>query len=187
MVIDANGMHYAALNAAVRQCGEEAEIFGCVGQRYLGAGLAETGRSRARHPRQRPGGVPQRRGASAWTGNVQEATGDTMNGGVIEVHGSAGDATGYAMRGGKIFIEGDAGYRCGIHMKAYPQPAPRHRHRRQGGELFGRIPGGRHPHRVWAGNLRTASLSSGTSAARGCTAARSCSAATRSTRRCPRR
>ena len=37
MVIDANEMHYTALNAAVRQCGEDAEIFGCVGQRYLGA------------------------------------------------------------------------------------------------------------------------------------------------------
>ena len=39
MKIYANGMHYAALNAAVRQSEENIEIFGCVGQRYLGAGL----------------------------------------------------------------------------------------------------------------------------------------------------
>ena len=118
MVIDANEMHYTALNAAVRQCGEDAEIFGCVGQRYLGAGLA------GRHIRVH--GTP---GNALWAylngadirvdGNVQEATG-----GVIEVHGSAGDATGYAMRGGKIFIEGDAGYRCGIHMKAFRSQRP---------------------------------------------------------------
>ena len=123
MVIDANEMHYTALNAAVRQCGEDAEIFGCVGQRYLGAGLA------GRHIRVHgtPGNAlgAYLNGADIRVdGNVQEATGDTMNGGVIEVHGSAGDATGYAMRGGKIFIEGDAGYRCGIHMKAFRSQRP---------------------------------------------------------------
>ena len=37
MKIYANGMHYAALNAAVRQSEENIEIFGCVGQRYLGS------------------------------------------------------------------------------------------------------------------------------------------------------
>lgn len=47
-----------------------------------------------------------------------------MNGGEIDVFGSAGDASGYAMRGGKIFIRGDAGYRCGIHMKAYKENKP---------------------------------------------------------------
>ena len=56
--------------------------------------------------------------------NAQDATGDTMNGGEIIVHGSSGDATGYAMRGGSIYIERDAGYRCGIHMKEYQQKVP---------------------------------------------------------------
>ena len=59
----------------------------------------------------------------AWEG-VKDATGDTMNGGEIIVHGSSGDATGYAMRGGSIYIERDAGYRCGIHMKEYQQKVP---------------------------------------------------------------
>ena len=118
MKIYADGMHYAALNAAVRQSDENIEIFGCVGQRYLGAGLED--RKIVIHGT--PGNAlgAYLNGAELTVdGNVQEATGDTMNAGVIEVHGSAGDATGYAMRGGKIFIEGDVGYRCGIHMKAF--------------------------------------------------------------------
>ncbi len=119
MKIFAGGMHYSALNAAVRASQENnIEIMNCVGQRYIGAGLSE------RHIfiHGTPGNAlgAYLNGAEVRIdGNVQEATGDTMNGGVIEVHGSAGDATGYAMRGGKIFIEGDVGYRCGIHMKAF--------------------------------------------------------------------
>ena len=119
MKIFAGGMHYSALNAAVRASQENnIEIMNCVGQRYIGAGLSE------RHIfiHGTPGNAlgAYLNGAEVRIdGNVQEATGDTMNAGVIEVHGSAGDVTGYAMRGGKIFIEGDVGYRCGIHMKAF--------------------------------------------------------------------
>lgn len=119
MKIFAGGMHYSALNAAVRASQENnIEIMNCVGQRYLGAGLED--RKIVIHGT--PGNAlgAYLNGAELTVeGNVQEATGDTMNAGVIEVHGSAGDATGYAMRGGKIFIEGDVGYRCGIHMKAF--------------------------------------------------------------------
>lgn len=124
MKIFAGGMHYSALNAAVRASQENnIEIMNCVGQRYIGAGLSE------RHIfiHGTPGNAlgAYLNGAEVRIdGNVQEATGDTMNAGVIEVHGSAGDATGYAMRGGKIFIEGDVGYRCGIHMKAYRDNKP---------------------------------------------------------------
>ena len=124
MKIFAGGMHYSALNAAVRASQEKnIEIMNCVGQRYIGAGLSE------RHIfiHGTPGNAlgAYLNGAEVRIdGNVQEATGDTMNAGVIEVHGSAGDATGYAMRGGKIFIEGDVGYRCGIHMKAFRTQKP---------------------------------------------------------------
>ena len=124
MKIFAGGMHYSALNAAVRASQENnIEIMNCVGQRYIGAGLSE------RHIfiHGTPGNAlgAYLNGAELTVeGNVQEATGDTMNAGVIEVHGSAGDATGYAMRGGKIFIEGDVGYRCGIHMKAFRTQKP---------------------------------------------------------------
>ncbi len=57
-------------------------------------------------------------------GNAQDATGDTMNDGMICVHGSSGDATGYAMRGGSIWIQGNIGYRGGIHMKEYQEKCP---------------------------------------------------------------
>jgi glutamate synthase domain-containing protein 3 len=57
-------------------------------------------------------------------GNVQDATGDTMNMGAIIVHGNAGDATGYGMRGGAIYVRGNTGYRAGIHMKEYKEMVP---------------------------------------------------------------
>ena len=42
MKIDANGMHFSALNERVRDC-EEREIYiaNCVGQRYIGTGLSD--------------------------------------------------------------------------------------------------------------------------------------------------
>ncbi len=124
MKILANGMHYSALNAAVRMSEEnDIEIMNCIGQRYIGAGLSERYIDIHGTPGNALGAYLN--GAEVRVdGNVQEATGDTMNAGVIEVHGCAGDATGYAMRGGKIFIEGDVGYRCGIHMKAFRTQKP---------------------------------------------------------------
>ena len=122
--INADGMHYAALNAAVRAC-EDREILieNCIGQRYIGTGLAQ----KRIVVNGTPGnalGAYLNGAVIRVNGNVQEATGDTMNGGEIAVAGSAGDATGYAMRGGRIFVEGDAGYRCGIHIKEYRDSKP---------------------------------------------------------------
>ena len=124
MKIDANGMHFSALNERVRDC-EEREIYiaNCVGQRYIGTGLSDKEIAVGGTPGNALGAYLNGARIRVY-GNVQEATGDTMNGGQIVVVGSAGDATGYAMRGGKIFIRGDAGYRCGIHMKAYKENKP---------------------------------------------------------------
>ena len=124
MKIDANGMHFSALNERVRDC-EEREIYiaNCVGQRYIGTGLSDKEIAVGGTPGNALGAYLNGARIRVY-GNVQEATGDTMNGGQIVVGGSAGDATGYAMRGGKIFIRGDAGYRCGIHMKAYKENKP---------------------------------------------------------------
>ena len=87
-------------------------------------------------------------------GNVQEATGDTMNDGAIYNHGSAGDGTGYAMRGGVILIQGDTGYRTGVHMKQYKEKFPplwwaawR--------QLFGGIPGRRPDRDFWGFTMKT--------------------------------
>ena len=55
---------------------------------------------------------------------AQDAVGDTMNSGQINVFGNIGDAPGYAMRGGRIYVKGNAGYRAGIHMKAYKEHLP---------------------------------------------------------------
>ncbi len=124
MRIDAAEMDFQKLNERIRQSRvQEIKIAGCIGQRYIAAGLS----GRDITIQGTPGnalGAYLSGGRILVDGNVQEATGDTMNGGEIIVKGSAGDATGYAMRGGEIFIYGDAGYRCGIHMKAYKENSP---------------------------------------------------------------
>ena len=121
--IDARGMDFQELNALLRATQEDAEIEGCLGQRFIGAGMGK--RSLKLH------GVPGNAlgaylngGEIEVFGNAQDAVGDTMNAGTILVHGSIGDTAGYAMRGGKLYVRGDAGYRTGIHMKAYKEHLP---------------------------------------------------------------
>ena len=124
MEISAKGLHFSALDKAVRDCTDrEIVIRDCIGQRYLASGLA--GKYIEIHGT--PGnalGAYLDGCTLVVDGNAQDATGDTMNGGEIVMYGSAGDATGYAMRGGRIFVRGDVGYRCGIHMKAYKENRP---------------------------------------------------------------
>ena len=121
--IDAKGLDFRALNEAIRDSEEDLEVSGCLGQRFIGAGLS--GRRLLLH------GVPGNalgaylNGADIEVfGNAQDAVGDTMNAGRIIVHGRIGDTAGYAMRGGRLYVEGDAGYRTGIHMKAYKEHVP---------------------------------------------------------------
>ncbi|MGN0822682.1 MAG: glutamate synthase [Candidatus Gallimonas sp.] len=117
-------LNYADLNEIIRSSvDQEVQIEGCVGQRYIGAGLA----GRKIRIKGTPGNAlgAYLDGSEIFVdGNAQDAIGDTMNAGKIVVKGNAGDAVGYAMRGGKIFIRGDAGYRVGIHMKAYKEHRP---------------------------------------------------------------
>lgn len=124
MKIDASGLYFKELNAAVLDAdAENIELENCLGQRYIGCGLSNkkikvtgtAGNATAAYLN----------GAEIEIfGNAQDATGDTMNDGKVIIHGSSGDATGYAMRGGTIFVEGDAGYRAGIHMKEYKDKLP---------------------------------------------------------------
>ena len=37
--IDASGLDYRQLNAAIRDCAGDAAVTGCTGQRFIGAGL----------------------------------------------------------------------------------------------------------------------------------------------------
>lgn len=123
MKIDAQQFDYTALNEEMRNCNEDFEITGCLGHRFIGAGMSD--RKIKIH------GIPGNalgaylNGAEIEVfGNAQDAVGDTMNNGKIIVHGNIGDAAGYAMRGGNIFVQGDAGYRAGLHMKAYKEKLP---------------------------------------------------------------
>ena len=123
MLIDATGVQFKELNERIRESASDVEIKGCMGQRFIAAGLGDK--------KIRISGVPGNalgaylNGAEITvSGNAQDSVGDTMNNGSIVIHGNIGDAAGYAMRGGKIFVRGNAGYRAGIHMKAYREKHP---------------------------------------------------------------
>ncbi len=123
MVINAKGLGYRAVNDALRRAEGDSEVTGCLGQRFLCAGMSGGSVT--------IGGIPGNalgaylNGAEITVrGNAQDAVGDTMNNGKIVVHGNVGDAAGYAMRGGAIYVKGNAGYRAGIHMKEYREKVP---------------------------------------------------------------
>ena len=121
--INSENMNFKDLNDKVRKATEDVEIYGALGERFIGAGLSD----KKLVIRGTPGnalGAYLNGAAIEVFGNAQDAVGDTMNDGKIVVHGNIGDCTGYAMRGGKIFVEGNAGYRAGIHMKAYKEKIP---------------------------------------------------------------
>ena len=98
--------------------GEEIEVTGCLGERYVGCGLKDG----ILHVKGTPGNAlaSYLDGGTVYVdGNAQDAAADTMNAGLLAVKGSAGDALAYGMRGGRVYVLGDAGYRAGVHMKAY--------------------------------------------------------------------
>ena len=121
--IHAAEMDFMELGRILRETEGDVIIDGCLGQRFIAAGMKE--RTVAIH------GVPGNAlgayldGATVEVfGNAQDAVGDTMNAGSIVVHGDIGDTVGYAMRGGEIYVSGNAGYRAGIHMKQYRDKVP---------------------------------------------------------------
>ena len=123
MLVDASNLDFRALNEAIRAGGKTVSLKGCLGQRFLCAGMSDV--------KVKIEGVPGNalgaylNGAKIEVlGNAQDAVGDTMNAGEIVISGNVGDAVGYAMRGGRIYVKGDAGYRAGIHMKAYEEKIP---------------------------------------------------------------
>ena len=124
MKLNAAALTQEELNAAIRSSRDSrVEVTGCLGHRYIGAGLSGcradiTGTSGNALGAYLNGACIEVRG------NAQDAVGDTMNAGRIVIHGSIGDAAGYAMRGGELYVEGNAGYRAGIHMKAYGDKLP---------------------------------------------------------------
>lgn len=123
MIIDATGIDYQELNNQVRASGS-CTITGCMGQRFIAAGLAGTEITIEGVPGNALGAYLDGTNITV-RGNAQDAVGDTMNAGSIVVHGGIGDTAGYAMRGGTIWIRDNAGYRTGIHMKEYKDKIPK--------------------------------------------------------------
>ncbi len=123
MNIDVSSLDFKSLNEALRASGDEVTIDGCLGQRFIAAGMAKKKLTINGVPGNALGAYLN--GASVTVNaNAQDAVGDTMNDGEIIIHGNVGDAVGYAMRGGRIIVQGNAGYRAGIHMKEYKEKIP---------------------------------------------------------------
>ena len=123
MIIDAKNIEFKELNDKIRSSGKDVEITGCMGQRFIAAGLSDKNIKIDGIPGNALGAYLNGAEISVY-GNAQDAVGDTMNEGNVYIHGNIGDAAGYAMRGGQIFVKGNAGYRAGIHMKAYKEKHP---------------------------------------------------------------
>ena len=123
MKIDVKNLDYREVNDKLRETDGACTLSGCLGQRFIAAGMADREITIEGTPGNALGAYLN--GADITVrGNAQDAVGDTMNAGRIVVHGNIGDAAGYAMRGGRIFVRDDAGYRAGIHMKAYREKVP---------------------------------------------------------------
>lgn len=128
--IDAKGMNNAQINQRLQRSeGAKAganvdyQIQGCLGQRFIGAGL-DGANVRILGVPGNALGAYLNGAVIEVVGNAQDAVGDTMNDGRIIIHGNVGDTAGYAMRGGEIYVQGDAGYRAGVHMKEYGEKRP---------------------------------------------------------------
>lgn len=121
--IDITNLDYAAVNDLLRKNEGDCRLIGCLGQRFIAAGMSDRAITIEGVPGNALGAYLNGATITVHT-NAQDAVGDTMNDGEIIIHGNIGDAAGYAMRGGKIIVKGNAGYRAGIHMKAYEAKIP---------------------------------------------------------------
>lgn len=126
--IDARKLHYRELNNMVKGAAAEGTkeivLENIYGQRYIGSGIRRPVNINIH-------GVPGNDLGAFMDGpkitvdrNAQDGVGNTMNSGIIVVHGRAGDIVAMGMRGGKIFIKDSVGYRAAIHMKEYGKHTP---------------------------------------------------------------
>ena len=97
MNIEAKGLDYRVLNEAIRAAGPACHITGCLGQRFIGAGMS----GRQVEIDGIPGnalGAYLGGGTITVCGNAQDAVGDTMNDGAIIIHGNVGDTAEFTSR-----------------------------------------------------------------------------------------
>ena len=103
MTVNASGLDFKELNEELRKTEGDVEITGCMGQRFIAAGMSNRKIDISGIPGNALGAYLN--GATITvSGNAQDAVGDTMNEGSIIINGNIGDAAGYAMRGGEIYI-----------------------------------------------------------------------------------
>ena len=94
--IDADRLDYTAINEALRRSGPVCRITGCLGQRFIAAGMSDKTIEIYGIPGNALGAYLT--GAEITVnGNAQDAVGDTMNAGRIVVRGDIGDTAGYAI------------------------------------------------------------------------------------------
>lgn len=128
LCIDAAGLHYRELNAAIREAvnagARHIELRNASGQRYIGTSLGTAVRIDIWGTPGNDLGAFMDGPIITVHGNAQDGCGNTMNGGEITVHGRAGDILGLSARGGRIFVRDEVGYRVGIHMKEYENLRP---------------------------------------------------------------
>ncbi|NLA87845.1 MAG: glutamate synthase [Clostridiales bacterium] len=123
LTINASGLTFRSLNERIRESGDPVTVSGCLGHRFIAAGMSDRHIELVGTPGNALGAYLN--GAEITVrGNAQDAVGGTMNSGRIVIHGSIGDAAGYGMRGGELYVRGNAGYRAGIHMKEYEEKCP---------------------------------------------------------------
>lgn len=128
ITIDAAGIHYTPLNKQIRQAvrdgASEIILNNIMGQRFIGDGLTGNVKITVNGVPGGDLGMFMKGPTIEVFGNADHAPGNTMDEGIIIIHGASGDATGHSMRGGKVFIRDDIGYRGGIHMKQYMDKRP---------------------------------------------------------------
>ena len=101
MHVKADNLDFCCLNRALQTANEDCTVSGCLGQRFIAAGMGDRHILISGIPGNALGAYLNGARIEV-TGNAQDAVGDTMNSGTIIVHGNIGDAAGYAMRGGEI-------------------------------------------------------------------------------------
>jgi glutamate synthase domain-containing protein 3 len=126
--INADGLHYTALNRQIREAiaegAEEITIEHVLGQRFIADGLKGKVTLFIHGVPGGDLGMFMSGPTCIVYGNCEHAPGNTMDAGAIVIHGGAGDAVAHSMRGGRVFVRDSIGYRGGIHMKEYEQKRP---------------------------------------------------------------
>ncbi len=91
MDLYAENLDFQELNRRIRDAEEDVRVTGCLGQRFLGAGI----KGKRVYIQGTPGnglGAYLDGGEIHVMGNAQDAVGDTMNGGRIVIPGTAVDS-----------------------------------------------------------------------------------------------